>query len=306
MTARRIAIETWDPDYGTPVAAGVLDPSDVSVDAGVELDPVAWKPMAPARDGGPSCDVLFIDGVRRTDASAWIAEGEGPPYRALLASIGAGAVLGGSRARVAGTAVERLLIAPQPTASISTRAGNYAAALATGKDTDDLSRTLQQRLAALETRVAERHRDAAEMIFLDGPLRGWPQPHAVGYIKSHHVSYLPETLQSIVGQLSAGQRTPLFFMTTSWSRYSWYLRLPGPARHAWWGVVRCEVSDALAFDDALRAADRATAILPRFASSPHKDARAPQNLYPIAGLEAHLRRLLGDAAFVHRCIREVR
>ena len=49
------------------------------------------------------------------------------------------------------------------------------------------------------------------MIFLDGPLRGWPQPHAVGYIKSHHVSYLPENLQSTVGQLSTGQRTPLFF-----------------------------------------------------------------------------------------------
>ena len=306
MTARRVAIETWDPDYGAPVAAGVLDPSDVSVDAGVELDPAAWKPMTPVRDAAPSGDVLFIDGVRRTDASAWITEGEGPPYRALLASIGAGAVLGGSRARIAGTVVERLLIAPQPTANVTTRAGTYTAALATGTDTDALSRALQQRLAALETRVAERHRDAAEMIFLDGPLRGWPQPHAVGYIKSHHVSYLPETLQSTVGQLSAGQRTPLFSMTTSWSRYSWYLRLPGPARHAWWGIVRCEVSDALTLDDARRAADHATAILPRFASSPHKDARAPQNLYPIAGLEGHLRRLLGDAAFVHRCVREVR
>ena len=305
MTTRRIAIETWDPDYGAPVAAGVLDPSDVSVDAGVELDPAAWKPMTPAHDASPSEDVLFIDGVRRTDASAWITE-EGPPYRALLASIGAGAVLGGSRARIAGAAVERLLIAPQPTANVSTRAGSYTAALATGTDTDALSRALQQRLAALETRVAEQHRAAAEMIFLDGPLRGWPQPHAVGYIKSHHVSYLPEALQSIVGQLSAGQRTPLFFMATSWSRYSWYLRLPGPASHAWWGIVRCEVSEVLTVDDARRAADRATAILPRFASSPHKDARAPQNLYPIAGLEGHLRRLLGDAAFVHRCIREVR
>ena len=82
MIARRIAIETWDPDYGAPVAAGVLDPSDVSVNAGVELGPVAWKPMTPAH--GHQLlreDVLFIDGVRRTDASAWIAEGEGPPYQ---------------------------------------------------------------------------------------------------------------------------------------------------------------------------------------------------------------------------------
>ena len=303
MTARRIAIETWDPDYGAPVDTGVLDPSDVSVNASVELDSVAWEPIAPPPDTAPPGDVLFIDGVRRTDASAWITEGEGPPYRALLASIGAGAVVGGSRARIVDAEVERLLIAPQQTGDVSTRAGNYTAVLAAGTESDDLSRALQQRLAARETRVAERHRDAAEMIFLDGPLRGWPQPHAVGYIKSHHVSYLPETLQSVIGHLSAGQRTPLFFMTTSWSRYSWYLRLPGPATHAWWGIVRCEVSDALTVDDARRAADRTTAILPRFASSPHKDARAPQNLYPIAGLESHLRRLLGDAGFVHRCVR---
>lgn len=305
MTARRIAIETWDPDYGAPVEAGVLDPSDVSVNVDVETEAAAWKPIEPTPDVDPPGDVLFIDGVRRTDASAWISEDDRPPYRALLASIGAGAALGGSRARIAAAEVERLLIAPQPTGDVSTRAGNYAAVLAAGTESEDLSRALQQRLGALETRVAEYQRDAADLIFIDGPLRGWPRPHAVGYIKSHRVSYLPESLQAIVGRLSAGQRTPLFFMTTSWSRYSWYLRLPGPASHAWWGVVRCEVSDALAVDDARRAADRATAILPRFASSPHKDARAPQNLYPIAGLEDHLRRLLGDAAFVQRCIREV-
>ena len=306
MTDRRIAIETWDPDYGAPVDAAALDPSDVPVNADVELDARAWKPLSPAPDVAPPGEVLFVDGVRRTDAPAWITEGDGPPYRAILASIGAGAVLAGGRAQVVAAEVERLLIAPQQTANASTRAGNYAAAISAGTESDDLSRTLQQRLATLETRVAEGQRDAAEMIFLDGPLRGWPQPHAVGYIKSHRVSYLPETLQSIVGRLSAGQRTPLFFMTTSWSRYSWYLRLPGPASHAWWGIVRCEVSDALATADARRAADRATALLPRFASSPHKDARAPQNLHPIAGLEGHLRRLLGDAAFVRRCIRELR
>ena len=306
MTDRRIAVETWDPDYGAPVDAAVLDPSKVSVNADVELDARAWKPLSPAPDVAPPAEVLFVDGVRRTDASAWITEGAGPPYRAILASIGAGAVLAGGRAQVVAAEVERLLIAPQRTANASTRAGNYAAAVAAGTESDDLSRALQQRLAALETRVAEGRRDAAEMIFLDGPLRGWPQPHAVGYIKSHRVSYLPEALQSIVGRLAAGQRTPLFLMTTSWSRYSWYLRLPGPASHAWWGIVRCEVSDALAAADARRAADRATALLPRFASSPHKDARAPQNLHPIAGLEGRLRRLLGDAAFVRRCIRELR
>ena len=306
MSRRRIAVETWDPDYGAPVDPGVLDPSDVSVNADVELDSRAWNPITPPSETAPAGDVLFVDGVRRTDAAAWITEGDEPPYRALLVSIGAGGARGGSRAQIAAAEIERLLIAPRETGNLPTRAGTYTAVLAAGTEPEVLSRALQQRLSALETLVAERQRDTAATIFIDGPLRGWPQPHAVGYIKSHHVSYLTASPQAVVGRLAAGQRTPLFFMTTSWSRYSWYLRLPGPATHAWWGIVRCEVSDTLTVADARRAADRATAILPRFASSPHKDARAPQNLYPIAGLEGHLRRLLGDAGFVHRCIRELR
>ena len=40
-----------------------------------------------------------------------------------------------------------------------------------------------------------------------------------------------------------------------------------------------------------------------FASEPHKDARAPQNLYPIAGLEQRLRHLLGDARLMERALR---
>ena len=43
--------------------------------------------------------------------------------------------------------------------------------------------------------------------------------------------------------------------------------------------------------------------LPRFASEPHKDPRAPQNLYPIAGLEHALRRRLGDPLLLERSLR---
>ena len=35
----------------------------------------------------------------------------------------------------------------------------------------------------------------------------------------------------------------------------------------------------------------------------HKDARTPQNLYPIKGLEDELRRRLGDAQFLYRSIK---
>ena len=49
-------------------------------------------------------------------------------------------------------------------------------------------------------------------------------------------------------------------------------------------------------------ADVSTATLPRFASTPYKDPRAPQNLIPIAGLEKRLRALLGDARLLHRAL----
>jgi hypothetical protein len=46
-----------------------------------------------------------------------------------------------------------------------------------------------------------------------------------------------------------------------------------------------------------------TATLPPYASEPHKDPRAPQNLYPIAGLERALRRRLGDQHVLYRALR---
>jgi hypothetical protein len=44
-------------------------------------------------------------------------------------------------------------------------------------------------------------------------------------------------------------------------------------------------------------------MLCRYASTEYKDSRAPQNLYPIAGLERALRRRLGDQALLYRAIR---
>ena len=43
--------------------------------------------------------------------------------------------------------------------------------------------------------------------------------------------------------------------------------------------------------------------LVRFASVEYKDSRAPQNLYPIAGLERALRRRLGEPSVLYRALR---
>ena len=128
-------------------------------------------------------------------------------------------------------------------------------------------------------------------------------PSAIGYVKTHRVRYLPSGLDPVIGALEPGERTPLFLTTTSWGRYSAYLRLPGPRAHPWSGVVRLGVPEAASLQAAVQLVDGAAAALPRFASTPHKEPRAPQNLFPIGGLERELRRRLGDAALVHRAIR---
>ena len=84
--------------------------------------------------------------------------------------------------------------------------------------------------------------------------------------------------------------------------WSWYLRLPGPAGAPWAGIVRVECSPDLTIQQAIELADLSAVTLPRFASTPYKDPRAPQNLVPIAGLERRLRGLLGDARLLHRTL----
>jgi hypothetical protein len=143
----------------------------------------------------------------------------------------------------------------------------------------------------------------AELLVVDGPLsHARDIENAVGYIKTQKVQYLPLELRQVLTALPAGYRTPLFLTTTSWSRFSWYLRLAnhdGPAG----GLVRCEIDADQSSADAARIATRVSATLPRYASARHKDPRAPQNLYPIGGLERELRHRLGDRDLAIRALR---
>jgi hypothetical protein len=105
-----------------------------------------------------------------------------------------------------------------------------------------------------------------------------------------------------VGKLTPGQRTPVFLMGTSWDRHSWYLRLPCAPGAPWAGIVRVECAADLRRSEVIRLADLSQACLGRFASAPYKDSRAPQNLYPIGGLEHELRHRLGDQRLLFRAL----
>jgi hypothetical protein len=154
----------------------------------------------------------------------------------------------------------------------------------------------------LEERAA-RDVGEADLVVVDGPLSHHREvKNAVGYVKTQKVQYLPMELRGVLTSLLPGFRTPLFLTTTSWSRYSWYLRLAnhsGPAG----GLVRCEIDGNTDVATAARVANRVSATLPRFASERHKDPRAPQNLYPIGGFERELKHRLGDRELAVRALR---
>jgi hypothetical protein len=192
---------------------------------------------------------------------------------------------------------------------------------AAGPGIDQLSLALQQHLNDAEVALALQFRkenpDGSDLLFVDGPLRGRTHlDRTIGYVKTHHTTYLPREQAAIVTALRPGERTPAFTMGTSWRRNSWYLRLPPegssgrtpsgrqlPVAAPWAGVVRLECSAELPLPEVRRLASLSALLLPPLASSPHKDPRAPQNLVPIGGLERELRRRLGDQQLLYRSLR---
>ncbi|MBL7490589.1 hypothetical protein I6A60_39475 [Frankia sp. AgB1.9] len=146
--------------------------------------------------------------------------------------------------------------------------------------------------------------DRSALLIVDGPLRGRTHmPRTLGFIKTHHSRYLEPPQHEVVGRLQPGERTPVFMMGTNWDRFTWYLRLPSRPGAPWAGVARIECPASLPAADAIGLADLSQVVLPRFASHEFKDGRAPQNLYPIAGLERALRRRLGDRQLMYRSLR---
>ncbi|HVQ94016.1 MAG TPA: hypothetical protein VMU51_23460 [Mycobacteriales bacterium] len=326
----RFAVDSWDPGYGSSVDLDDdLADSSATVDPQVELPRDGWRPLSP-RPGLPTPGaVLFVDGVRRIDAQVWIAEppgtGAGTGAFGLCASYAAGVVVcSGQSARLAVAQVHRGLFTASAAAEpVSTSAGDYPLRLSGSDDGNDLSLALQRSLGAAEIAAAAAARDGLpagsagppgsagsagppgdDLLVVDGPLRGRTHlPRALGYIKSHRASYLPPDLNAVIVALAAGERTPVFHMGTSWDRYSWYLRLPCRPNGSWAGIVRVECEPGLPVADVIRLAGVSQHVLPRYASTEHKDRRAPQNLHPIAGLERQLRRRLGHPGVLYRALR---
>jgi hypothetical protein len=327
----RYTVDGWDPAYGVSLELEeYLQESTADVVLDLELPASEWHPIDARADVAPPGAMLFVDGVRRIEARVWIdvpedageaGVGPGPATEALCASYAAGVVCCcGQQAHLVTAQIRRGLFSVAPHASdIVTRAGRYQAHHVAGGTAGvplmaRLSQALQARLADVEKLAAEAARSATgdhgraaedDLLIIDGPLRGRQHlPRALGYIKSHRSTYLPPELNALVGTLSPGQRSPVFQMGTTWERRSWYLRLPGSTGSPWSGVVRVECAANLPIAEVIGLADLSQVSLGRFASAPYKDGRAPQNLYPIGGLERDLRHRLGDPKLLYRALRE--
>jgi hypothetical protein len=311
-TPASFSVDPWDPSYGMAYGeemGGEPPQSSAELVLDLELPLAQWRPLSASKALAVPGTVLFLDGVRRIDARVWVHGSDPQPSPGIAASYAAGLVCLDGSARITDVAVQRGLFTAAPdAASIDSRHAVYVARKAAGPGADQLSLALQQQLSDTEVQLAllfrKENPDADDLLFVDGPLRGRTHlDRTIGYIKTHHTTYLPPEQAAVVGELGPGQRTPAFTMGTSWRRSSWYLRLPGAGNAPWSGVVRLECSADLPVPEVSRLADLSAQVLTPLTSSPHKDPRAPQNLVPIGGLERELRRRLGDPGLLYRSLR---
>lgn len=308
-------VDAWNPGYGTGLdpdaGAGPAAESSAPLDTDVEVPAASWRPLAAPADLRAPDVVLLVDGVRRVDAQLWTEEDDGSSYAGIAASYAAGVVrcdLRNGAAEVVGATLDRGLFTASPSAGdLAVGAVRYRVHRVARDDPARLPVAVQPALTDLEVRVSTEARAAGgsteDLLVVDGPLRNRRHlERAIGYVKTHRSQYLPAALSAVVTALAPGQRSPVFRHGTIWHAYSWYLRLPGPAGGPWSGIVRLECPAELPVPAAVALADLSAVTLPRFASSPYKDPRAPQNLVPIGGLEKRLRAMLGDPRLLHRTL----
>jgi hypothetical protein len=257
--------------------------------------------------------MAFVDGVRRIEHRVLVAEGQRTIF-GLLGSFGVGAVHVDGVARVAREALGRVLVTggglkPDPFVACVPGGSPLRFDPRSEPENDPAVpvQGLQKAMRQSEAGLAERLSAEVDVVFLDGPL-SFLTPAArgsvVGFVKRQLRTYLEPAAHALLPRLETGERTPLFLIAGRDPRYSWYLRIARgrSIESALTGVVRLEAPAARGQDEAKSLADLSARELPRFASDAARDPRAPQNLYPIGGLEARLKHRLGDATVVRRAI----
>ncbi len=304
----RLYVEEWSPEYGAPFESESDPlPSGEPVGTAVEVHG-AWEPL-PGRDDGVR-RIAFVDGVQRLEARLTLDDQETGPVPGICAAYAVGATLWNrdvGRSTFRDVSVGRVAVFGNATLpELPPVPGmDYVVEATEARDMPSLRARLDTRRGQAETALVRQLVREDCFVVADGRIHDLGPHEVVGYIKSHHHTYLASPESRIIGALRAGERTPMFLIPErQFQRYSWYVRLMDvPGGHSWSGIARVEAPEAVGFARAQVLADRTAALLPMAAMPLHLDARAPQNLVPIAALEKELRRWLGDEGLVRRALR---
>ena len=304
----RLRVDPWQPDYGASAEIEV----DLAPPVGLELDVEVgggWGPIpAPERAELPCC--AFIDGVRRIEARLFAEDGD-VVAPGLAGSWAVGCAWSTRPPKITSISVGRVLVIggglvpPTLEIAVGEKPLVFWPQSVAGVGPLDPLRGLQNAMREAEAELARTTLGSgdADLIVSDGPLDYFLPGPAVGMVKRQSRAYLDASRAPALAQLQPGERTPIFKLGEQrLERYSWYLRLSHPRTidGTMAGVVRLEVAASGGLAGARELADLAGSVLPRFASQPGHDPRAPQNVYPVAALEAGLRRRLGDTALIRR------
>ncbi|MBX6390053.1 MAG: hypothetical protein IRZ08_13840, partial [Frankia sp.] len=216
----RFSVDAWDPSYGTSVAEDGLREATTPANADVEVPAADWQPVALPGERGlsvtPPSAVLFVDGVRRVEARAWIHDvapdgSASSAAPAICASYAGGVVCCcPAGAHLLAAQVRRgLFTSARHARDVRTREGVYQVHHCAGSSPEALSLAVQRELSGLEITTAVRarqelpaHHPASDgsanpagpaddaLLVVDGPLRSGAHPRTVGFVKTHHSSYL--------------------------------------------------------------------------------------------------------------------
>lgn len=307
-----VRLDPWEPEYESAIQ--LPEETEAFGDVDTQVESASWTAVEPSRVTTPA-ELLFVDGVRRIDHRILVETGDRTLF-GLLGCFGVGATrIAAPRASIAGERIQRVSIVggglELPRIQLQLPTGKARVAYEPQTVAENTLEAplvgLQNAMRECEAELAASLSSADSVVFLDGPLTFFTPTNAsvVGFVKRLIRSYLPPDKSPLLKTLKVAQRSPIFLIKeTRHQRYSWYMRI-GSGRaidSSLTGVVRLETSGSVGLETTRRLADLSAAMLPRFASAHGHDPRAPQNLYPIAGLEQALRHRLGDTLLIRRAI----
>ena len=304
-----LRLDPWGAEYEGSIQ---LSDEEETVPVDIRVESAAWAAVRPGPAPRPE-RIAFVDGVRRVEHRLLIGNGERTVF-GLLGSFGVGAVLVDGSARVGHETIGRVAVAGgglklDPFVAPVDGRGSLLFEPRSEPENTPVAPVegLQKAMRTTEAGLAERLSAEVDVVFLDGPLTFLTAAaggSVVGFVKRLLRNYLDPSAHALLPRLEVGERTPLFLIPGREPRYSWYVRIARGRliESALTGVVRLEARAARGLDEAKALADLSAREMPRFASTATHDARAPQNLFPIGGLEARLKHLLGDPAVVRRAI----